>query len=121
MGHQEVIKTPVVEKLEALRFGVAARCVRDGAEETLSYMRFLREHWTRIRSNNMLERIMKEIHRRPQFVGAIPDGRSALMLVGARLRHIARTKWGARRCYLDLGRLRESNETDPVPQATPTA
>ena len=110
----------VVEKLESLRLGVAARCVREGVEETLSYMCFPREHWTRVRSNNMLERIMKEIRRRTRVVGAFPDGHSALMLVGARLRHIAGTKWGTRR-YLDMGRLREPSETDPVPQATPTA
>ena len=110
----------VVEKLEAMRLGVAARCVREGVEETLSYMRLPREHWTRVRSNNMLERIMKEIRRRTRVVGAFPDGHSALMLVGARLRHIAGTKWGTRR-YLDMGKLRESELTNPVPQAGMTA
>jgi hypothetical protein len=34
-------------------------------------------------------------------VGAFPDGNSALMLVSARLRHIAGTKWGTRK-YLDM-------------------
>ena len=110
----------VVEKLEAMRLGVAARCVREGVEETLSYMRLPREHWTRVRSNNMLERIMKEIRRRTRVVGAFPDGHSALMLVGARLRHIAGTKWGTRR-YLDMDKLRESELTNPVPQAGMTA
>jgi putative transposase len=104
----------VVEKLESLRLGVAGRCVREGVEETLSYMRFPREHWTRVRSNNMLERIMKEIRRRTRVVGAFPDGRSALMLVGARLRHIAGTKWGTRR-YLDMDKLREPELTNPEP------
>lgn len=110
----------VVEKLEAMRLGVAASCVREGVEETLSYMRFPREHWTRVRSNNMLERIMKEIRRRTRVVGAFPDGRSALMLVGARLRHIAGTKWGSRR-YLDMDKLREPELTNAEPQAGPTA
>jgi transposase-like protein len=109
----------VVEKLESMRLGVAARCVRDGVEETLSYMRFPREHWTRVRSNNMLERIMKEIRRRTRVVGAFPDGRSALMLVGARLRHIAGTKWGTRR-YLDMDKLRELELTNPEPQTGST-
>ena len=36
---------------------------------------------------------MKEIRRRTRVVGAFPDGNSALMLVGARLRHITTTKW----------------------------
>ncbi len=30
----------------------------------------------------------------PRIIGAFPDGYSAMMLVGARLRHISTTKWG---------------------------
>jgi putative transposase len=96
----------VVKKLEAMKLSQAASIVREGAEETLSYMAFPREHWTKIRTNNMLERIMREIRRRTRVVGNFPDGRSALMLVAARLRHIAGTKWGTRQ-YLDMERLRE--------------
>jgi putative transposase len=80
--------------------------VREGAEETLSYMAFPREHRTKILTNNMLERIIREIRRRTRVVGNFPDGRSALMLVAARLRHIAGTKWGARQ-YLDMEQLRK--------------
>jgi transposase-like protein len=94
----------VVEKLEEMRLGRAANVVREGVEETLSYMAFPREHWIRIRTNNVLERIMKEIRRRTRVVGSFPDGESALVLVAARLRHIAGTKWGTRR-YLDMERL----------------
>ena len=46
--------------------------------------------------NNGLERIMREIRRRTRVVGSFPDGYSAMMLVGARLRHISTTKWGTR-------------------------
>jgi len=99
----------VSEKLRSMRLAAAAKCFTDGVEETLSYMSFPREHWTRVRSNNMLERIMKEIRRRTRVVGAFPDGRSALMLVAARLRHIAGTKWGTRR-YLDMDRLHQVEE-----------
>lgn len=35
------------------------------------------------------------------MVGAFPDGNSALMLMAARLRHIAGTKWGVKR-YLSM-------------------
>ena len=103
----------VVAKLQAMRLSQAAEIVRAGHEETLSYMAFPREHWTRLRTNNVLERIMREIRRRTRVVGAFPDGRSALMLVAARLRHIAGTKWGARR-YLDMERLREPVEDAPL-------
>jgi len=101
----------VATKLEAMRLSQAAAIVRVGADETLSYMAFPREHWVRLRTNNMLERIMREIRRRTRVVGAFPDGRSALMLVAARLRHIAGTKWGAKR-YLDMERLREPAENE---------
>ena len=94
----------VIEKLEAMKLGKAAEIVRSGIEETLTYYRFPREHWRRIRTNNPMERIMREIRRRTRVVGAFPDGNSALMLVAARLRHIAGTKWGTRR-YLDISLL----------------
>ena len=96
----------VAQKLEACRLGKAAELLRAGAAETLTYMAFPREHWGRLRTNNALERVMREIRRRTRVVGNFPDGDSAVMLVAARLRHIAGTKWGTRR-YLDLGRLTE--------------
>jgi len=103
----------VVAKLEAMKLGKAAEIVREGVEETLSYMAFPTEHWRQIRTNNPLERIMREIRRRTRVVGAFPDGRSALMLVAARLRHIAGTRWGTKR-YLDMDRLREQDQEDPL-------
>jgi transposase-like protein len=99
----------ISEKLTAMRLTNSAKTLRSGFEETLSYMHYPREHWTRLRSNNMLERIMKEIRRRTRVVGAFPDGHSALMLVAARLRHISGTKWGTRR-YLDMDRIHEARE-----------
>jgi putative transposase len=101
----------VVSKLKSMRLSKGSEVVEQGIEETLSYMRFPREHWSRIRTNNGLERIMREIRRRTRVVGAFPDGNSSLMLVAARLRHIAGTKWGLRR-YLDMGRLREQRFDD---------
>jgi transposase-like protein len=102
----------VVAKLEAMKLWKAAEIVREGIDETLSYMRFPTEHWRQIRTNNPLERIMREIRRRTRVVGAFPDGRSALMLVAARLRHIAGTRWGTKR-YLDMERLREQEQEQP--------
>ena len=96
----------VVEKLMAMRLGRAAEIVREGVGETLTYMSFPREHWRCIRTNNPMERLNREVRRRTRVVGAFPDGQSALMLVAARLRHVAGTKWGARR-DLDMRRLRE--------------
>lgn len=105
----------VVEKLEGMKLREAAACVREGAEETLRYMKFPREHWRSLRTNNPLERIMREIRRRTRVVGAFPDGNSALMLVAARLRHVAGTKWGTRR-YMDMDRLREQDREEKAQQ-----
>ena len=73
--------------------------------ETLTYYAFPEEHWRRIRTNNPLERIMREIRRRTRVVGAFPDGQSALNLAAARLRHIAGTEWSAKR-YLSMDLLK---------------
>jgi transposase-like protein len=99
----------VVAKLEAMKLSRAAQVIRDGIGETLSYMAFPREHWRCLRTNNPLERLNREVRRRTRVVGAFPDGNSALMLVAARLRHVAGTRWGTRR-YLDMRRLREPVE-----------
>jgi len=110
----------VAEKLEAMKLSGAAQVVREGVDETLSYMAFPTEHWRQIRTNNPLERIMREIRRRTRVVGAFPDGRSALMLVAARLRHIAGTRWGTKR-YLDMDRLREQEQAEPITTTEGTA
>jgi putative transposase len=107
----------VVAKLQDMKLAKAAHIVEEGVAETLSYMHFPREHWTRIRTNNPLERIMREIRRRTRVVGAFPDGKSALMLVAARLRHVAGTRWGTRK-YLDMERLRDQ-QREEVPEAHP--
>jgi len=99
----------VVEKLEGMRLSGAAAIVREGVVETLTYMAFPREHWRCLRTNNPMERLNREVRRRTRVVGAFPDGQSALMLVAARLRHVAGTRWGLRR-YLDISRLRELDQ-----------
>ena len=110
----------VIAKLEAMKLGQAAAIVRDGVADTLAYMQFPREHRLRIRTNNPLERVMKEIRRRTRVVGAFPDGKSALMLVAARLRHVAGTRWGTRR-YLDMDRLYEQERAQAEEAVEPAA
>jgi len=102
----EIKVSQVAQKLESMKLKKAAQLVREGSPETLSYMAFPHEYWLRIRTNNPLERVMKEIRRRTRVVGAFPDGQSALMLVAARLRHVAGTRWGTK-MYLNIKRLRE--------------
>jgi transposase-like protein len=96
----------VYAKLVAMKLTGAAKKIQESIVETLTYYDFPMEHRIRIRTNNALERIMKEIRRRTKVVGAFPDGHSALMLCAARLRHIAGTQWGAKR-YLNIDLLKE--------------
>ncbi len=96
----------VAASLEGMRLGAAAKVVREGHLETLTYTEFPMQHWTRIRTNNAIERLNREIRRRTRVVGTFPDGHSALMLVTARLKYIAECEWGKRR-YLDVTLLHE--------------
>ena len=96
----------VIKKLASQKLQKAAQIVREGIEETLAYYDSPDAHWRRIRTNNPLERILREVRRRTRVVGAFPDGNSALMLVAARLRHIAGSRWGTRR-YLNMDLLKE--------------
>ena len=70
--------TEIVARLCELRLVKAAELVETAVPETLAYYAFPEEHWRRIRTNNPLERIMREIRRRTRAVGAFPDGNSAL-------------------------------------------
>ena len=93
--------TEVATKLKDMKLTRAADLVANRGHETLIYFGFPSNHWRQIKTNNPLERIIREIRRRTRVVGAFPDGNSALMLVAARLRHIASTRWGKRR-YLAM-------------------
>ena len=54
----------VVAELRAMKLKEAAKKVENGIEETLTYCDFPSEHWTRIRTNNVIERLNWEIRRR---------------------------------------------------------
>ena len=71
------------------------------------------EHWMRIRTNNVIERLNREIRRRTRVVGCFPDGNSALMLVCARLRHVAGTQWGNKK-YMNMKHLETTLEDDSI-------
>ena len=96
----------VAAKLHEMKLKEAARKIENGILETLTYMDFPSAHWSKLRSNNVIERLNREIRRRTRVVGTFPDGNSALMLVCARLRYIAGKTWGTRR-YMSMTHLDE--------------
>jgi transposase-like protein len=107
----------VIDKLTTMRLANAAKKLREGVDQTLAYYLFPREHRRRIRTNNALERIIREIRRRTRVVGAFPDGQSALMLCAARLRHIAGSKWGQKR-YLNMSLLKDQELEEQIEAAS---
>ena len=96
----------VAAEMEARRLKAAANCLREGIGETTTYLLpgFPDGHRRRIRTNDMIERLNREIRRRTRVAGGFPDGRSALMLICARIRYAAASEWSTRR-YLDMSRL----------------
>jgi len=106
--HAQESRTTATEKAEAVvtelrrqRMTKAADLVEENVDQTLTYYAFPDSHWIKLRTNNPLERIMREIRRRTRVVGAFPDGQPCLNLAAARLRHIAGTQWSMRR-YMNM-------------------
>lgn len=91
----------IAEQLHSMRLHEAAKKVEQGIDETLTYMSFPSQHWLKIRTNNVIERMNREIRRRTRVVGTFPDGKSALMLVCARLRYVSGKDWGCKR-YMSM-------------------
>ena len=99
----------------------AAESMKEDRESWLNfftYMDFPTEHWSRIRTNNLTERVNREIRRRTRAIGAFPDGNSALMLVCARLRHVAASEWGSKR-YMDMEHLFKMEIEQPNDEENP--
>ena len=98
----------------------AANTLENGIQEALTYTNYPHEHWLKIRSNNGIERINREIRRRTNAVGCFPDGNSALMLVCARLRFVSASEWGVK-TYVNMERLYELEREREAEKANASA
>ena len=67
----------------------AAALLEEYRDKTLTCHAFPDSHWIELRTNDRLERIVREIRRHARVVGAFPDGKSCLILAAPRLRDIA--------------------------------
>ena len=101
----------VVTKLKTMKLRAASELVETAMHETLTFFAYPFQHWIKLRTNNPMERLLKEARRRTKVVGAFPDGNSALMLVAARLRHVSTTNWGTRK-YMNIKLLEEMDKED---------
>lgn len=94
----------IVENLRTVKLNKAADKLLGEIAETLTYMDFPEKHWKKIRINNTIERLNREIQRRTGVIGTFSDGESAWMLICARLRHVVSTQWEAKK-HMDMKHL----------------
>jgi putative transposase len=64
-------------------FPSAVDCLEDDFEHLITYLRFPKEHWKRIRHSNFIERTFGETRRRVKVIGRLPGEQSCLSLVFA--------------------------------------
>jgi transposase-like protein len=102
----------VARRMKDGKLNQAAACLREGIRQTAAYPLddYPREHRRRIRTNNTIERSNREIRRRTRVVGAFPDGKTALMPIGAGIRHVTANQWPTRR-HPDMPRLDDTTNT----------
>ena len=79
----------------------AVNVLQRGLGDSLTYCQYPEKHWRSIRTNNPLERLLREVKRRLRVVGAFPNVDSAVMLATARLKWTEESTWSQRR-YLDM-------------------
>jgi putative transposase len=88
-----------VLELESHGFPRAADTVERFQFDLMNYQSFPYEHWRRIRTTNLLERVHKEIKRIYRSIGAFPNNSSLLRLAGSILMGI-NEEWITGRRYL---------------------
>jgi putative transposase len=71
-------------------YPAAVRCLLDDQQALTAYLRFPREHWSRTRHSNFIERTFGETRRRVKVIGRLPGETSCVSLVWAVLDRASR-------------------------------
>ena len=89
--------------------------------DLLAYTGFPKAHWSKIWSNNPIERLNRELKRRTDVVGIFPDTASVIRLVGALLVEINDEMIAAERRYIAAASVAEIDGIEPDLQSLPAA
>jgi len=109
----------LVEKLDKT-YPDAAALLADAEQDILAYKSFPKEHWRRIHSTNILERVNKEVKRRTRVVGVFPDRPSVIRLVGSILNEIDDDWRASQRRYFSKESMHQLTEPDSNDEDQPS-
>ena len=109
-----------VARLLETRWSAAAQLLLTAEDDVLAYMAFPPEHWTRLYSTNVLERLNREVKRRTDVVGVFPDTPAVERLVGAVLLELD-DEWEVERRYFSQESMRKLLTPEAVLEAVAIA
>ena len=94
-----------ISELESRGYSRAADSVERFQYDLMNFQSFPHDHWKRIRTTNLLERVNKELKRRSRSIGAFPNDPALLRLAGSILMDINEELITGRRYLSDVGEI----------------